>query len=1105
MASQMGNARWAEMMAVREIVAAWNAGGAVVEQARGALPALLLSMVREQGDWPLVVVVPDADSGDVVQEDLRAWGISDPLHFPPWDVMPSETEYPEFETLKERITVLRALHASGKEATPFLMIVPLGAFLQPTIPPSDLTHGEYAVRPGMETSLEALAGRLADAGFERVANIDGPGQFARRGGVVDVFPLCAESAYRIDFFGDEIDSIHVLDVVSQQSEQEVASCVLVDMSTATIRRSVREGATVSLLDYLPPSTRVAVMDPMRSRHHAELYWEGYANMPGLLFPLDEVMRKLSAYPTILFPKTDEESAAELWPGMCASLPSISVGSHSLARLGGSTEHALEVIEQWRKDAFSITVFCHNEAERHRCRDIFRSHAAALAEVVDFRIGGLSSGFEIPDAQWVVMGDHEIFHRYRDRRVIRKPTIRSSPIRDFTEIRPGDYVVHLLHGIGRNNGFIRLEQNGKEGDFLELLFDEGAKLFVPLSHIDMVQRYIGGGDTTPKLSRLGGKAWKRQKEHAEKAVRDVAADLLRVQAVRKNSAGIAFPADNEWQQSFEQSFLYSETEDQLSAIEALRADMSVPVPMDRLLCGDVGFGKTEVAIRAAFRAVNAGYQVAVLVPTTILAEQHFRSFSERMADYPVRVECLSRFRSGGNQREIIRHAAKGQVDILIGTHRLLSQDVQFQNLGLVVVDEEQRFGVEHKERLKALRAEIDVLTMTATPIPRTLHMGLLGLRDISTLTTPPQGRQPIRTHVVRFRDDIIRRGILRELARGGQVFFLHNRVRDIESIARLLRKTVPEARFGVAHGQMHEHELEDAMRGFINHDIDVLIATTIIESGLDIPNANTIFINNADCFGLSQLHQLRGRVGRYRNRAYAYFLTPSTRPINPVSQRRLDAIEEFAGLGSGFQLALRDLEIRGAGNILGLEQSGHIHQIGYELYCRLLERVTRELRGEKVEELEPVELALGVSAFLPESYVNLEEERVELYRDLAACATEDELSFLESRLRDRYGVPPESVLQLFADERFRQRARAVGINHIGKGSLERAVVIGFTEGAMERAVAVLRSYKEKRRAFTPLEGTRFRFGLGYYEEEWDGFEMALALKAIELLEDAGVRA
>ena len=660
---------------------------------------------------------------------------------------------------------------------------------------------------------------------------------------------------------------------------------------------------------------------------------------------------------------------------------------------------------------------------------------------------MQSGFRLVPDRIVLLSSGELFRRTD----LRRPSHRrlTRVIDSFLELREGDLVVHVGHGVARYRGLKLLEKNGQVEEHLELEFHGRTKLYVPTARIGLVQKYVGGAKSRPTLAKLGGRLWERQKDRVEEAVNDLAGDMLELQAARASRPGITFPPDTEWQREFDASFPYQETVDQLTTIDAIKRDMCQGRPMDRLLCGDVGYGKTELAMRAAFKTVDAGYQAAVLVPTTLLCEQHLRTFTERMAEFPFEIAALSRFATRRRQAEIIRRLEEGSIDVVVGTHRLAQPDVRFHNLGLVMIDEEQRFGVEVKERLKALRQIVDVLTMTATPIPRTLHMGLLGLRDISNLETPPEDRLAVETRVARFDPELIRPAVMRELNRGGQIFFVHNRVEDIEILARRLRQIVPEANMAVAHGQMHEDDLEQVMIGFLDRRYDLLLATTIIESGLDIPNANTMFIDEADRYGLADLHQLRGRVGRYKHRAYCYLLVDPNKSLSPSAAKRLRAIEEFSRLGAGFAIAMRDLEIRGAGNILGTEQSGHIATVGYELYCDLLEQAVRHLKQQPPKTSIEVDVDLPGEGYIPRSYVPDMRLKIDLYRRLARVSSRSELDDLTAELVDRFGQPPPLVRHLLELAAVRIAAHRWGITVDSPRGPVRGVCLFF--GPIDRAV------------------------------------------------------
>jgi transcription-repair coupling factor (superfamily II helicase) len=703
--------------------------------------------------------------------------------------------------------------------------------------------------------------------------------------------------------------------------------------------------------------------------------------------------------------------------------------NSLTRFEGKTAQAIGELCDAAQD-HRIYVFCDNEAERRRLVEILTEQAGQAPPSIEMPIGLLHRGFEWAPARTICVGHHEIFHRYHERRRIRR-VHAARPIESWLDLEPGDLVVHVVHGIARFIGVKTLDRAGTQeaDEFLTLEFDDHATLHVPVSQIDLVQKYVGAASVRPKLSKLGGTRWRKTTERVADSVSQLAASLLEVQAARETTEGTSYPADTAWQSEFEGSFLYEETEDQLTVADELKTDLQRSRPMDRLLCGDVGYGKTELAIRAAFKVVEYGKQVAVLVPTTVLAEQHYQTFRERLADYPFLIGCLSRFRTTAEQQRLVEDARKGRVDILIGTHRLLSKDVGFADLGLIIIDEEQRFGVEHKDRLKQLRHTVDALTMTATPIPRTLHMAMLGIRDISSLATPPLDRRAIATQIRPFDPKLIREAVLREMNRDGQVYFVHNYVRSIQRMADDVQRIVPEARVLIGHGQMKETALEKVMTAFVRHEADVLVATTIIESGIDIPRVNTIFINAADRFGLADLHQLRGRVGRSKHRAYCYLLLPRGRPLTPKAARRLKSIEEFSELGAGFRIAMRDLEIRGAGNILGPEQSGHIAAVGYEMYCQILDRAVRGLQGQPDAEPPRVQLELDVSGHIPEKYIASERARIDVYKRIVSCRTIDELSQVERDLIDAYGRLPAPVERLLELAEIRVRAAGWGIRSI----------------------------------------------------------------------------
>ncbi len=864
-----------------------------------------------------------------------------------------------------------------------LLVADLPSALGDLPSPRSLDENRLTLAVGDRADLPGLSRRLIDSRFERVAAVELPGEYAIRGGILDLFPPTADQPFRVELEGDVVDSIRTFDVATQGSLEKTGRLDACLLPAGAPDSSV-------LFDYLPAKVAVVLREPAEMDLRQPKWTEAFA--------------ALARRPVLTLSSLPQPDAENL------RIVSVQRFSGVLAQV----ERELEAVRRRR-----TVVFCANEGEERRLSEVVRTP-------VEIRRGRLAHGFIFEDLESAFIPNHELFNRYRLRRGARRADTR--PIDTLLEMEKGDIVVHLTHGIGRFAGIERR----KNQEYMVLEYSGGSRLLVPVTGLDLVQKYVGGAENPPPLSTLGGEAWSAAKLRAQKAVEKLAREMIQVQALREMEPGYAFPPDGDWQLEFEASFPYEETEDQLEVAGQIAADMHAPRPADRLVCGDVGYGKTELAMRAAFRAAAAGRQVAVLVPTTVLAQQHVQTFRERMADYPVRIEVLSRFRSKAEQKQVLRELAEGRVDVVIGTHRLVQPDVRFKDLGLVVIDEEQRFGVEQKEFLKRLRATVDVLTLTATPIPRTLHMALLGIRDISSLVTPPQDRLAIRTEIVPSDDRRIREAVLFELDRGGQVYFVHNRVHSIDQVARRLERLVPEARFGVGHGQMDEGELEETMIRFLERKIDVLVCTTIIESGLDIPNVNTIIIDQADMFGLADLHQLRGRVGRYKVQARCHLLLPSDRSIVPQARKRLKAIEEFSELGAGFKIALRDLEIRGVGNLLGREQHGHIAAVGYDLYCRLLEKAVKRAKKEAVPE--PLETAvdLGLDTYIPEEYVPDLRTRVEAYRRLTACRTEEELAAAEREVLDRFGKFPAPVANFIAALRVKIRASRWDFASVARG-------------------------------------------------------------------------
>jgi transcription-repair coupling factor (superfamily II helicase) len=972
-----------------EVVAALKAGNAAtLDGVWGSSCALVAASLVRRAPAPLVVVCPSIDDVDDFIDDLQLFSRIKPEKLQA-SAPVNGGQVTRDDAFGQRIRLLKFLQGPQP---PHLIVASIQSLLHPVPEQACLRQQTRTLSVGDEIEMRELARWLTENEFHGTSAVELPGEFSIRGGLIDIFAPDWDDPVRIEFFGDQVDSIRRFEVSTQRSLAKLDSVEMTVLEAGPKYRG-------HLADYLPPGSWFLLVEPEDLQEEGRSYLQRLEH-PENAHSVATVMEQVLRFPSV----TASAIAASSMETTCR------LKIESVERFSGDIGKVRDELDE-ASTGQDVFVVCQTEAEVRRLAEIFGSTRLAGEGKLHFPLGQLKHGFRLVPEGMALLSSGELFNRED----IRRPTGRrlSRVIDSFLELREGDLVVHLMHGIGRYRGMKLLEKDHQVEEHLELEFREGTKLYVPSSKIGLVQKYVGGTKSRPQLAKLGGRLWAKQKEAVENAVSDLAAEMLELQAVRAARPGIAFPADTEWQQEFDASFPYQETNDQLQAIEAIRHDMAQPRPMDRLLCGDVGFGKTELAMRAAFKAVDAGYQVAILVPTTVLSEQHLRTFSSRMAEFPFHIASLSRFATKKEQSDIIESLADGAVDIVVGTHRLAQPDVTFHNLGLVIIDEEQRFGVEIKERLKALRQIVDVLTMTATPIPRTLHMSLLGLRDISNLETAPEDRLAVETRVTRFDAELIRHAVLRELNRNGQIFFVHNRVNDIESLAIKLRQIVPEASLEIGHAQMPEHHLERVMLDFVNHRFDILLSTTIVESGLDIPNANTIFIDEADRYGLADLHQLRGRVGRYKHRAYCYLLVDPNKHIPPNAVRRLRAIEEFSDLGAGFALAMRDLEIRGAGNILGTEQSGHIAVVGYELYCQLLEHAVRQLRRLPPKTSVEVDIDLPCEAYLPRTYVPEMRMKIDLYRRLGRVTSNEELDDFRAELLDRFGPPPTEVERLLS--------------------------------------------------------------------------------------------
>lgn len=1030
----------------------------------------------------LVVVTDGLKKQEGFTQDLETWLGHKLNFFPAWEVLPHETRLPHADVIAERLETLVAL--SKKDPAP-VIVTTAAAMMQKTFTPGEIEGRSKSLAKGERIDPLDLVEWLEEQGYEPEAQVTQKGEIALRGGILDVFPLTSPWPVRLEFFGDELESLRTFDPHTQISREEIPNLTLAPAGElGFLKQQIANGAVTStLLDHLPENALLIVSEPDSVADHAISYERHACDSADFIVPWE----KLPTEKHTLWELRDEAeegedlpfSSLDPWRPLLTNIPDPQIAETQRREFFAQ-------LHRWLRQSCAVEVFCNNAGEQQRFSEIWREYGFEGDLSPDVVQGALGRGFLHEPARLVVVTDAEIFGRYKVQRPRRMKSPHAAATRsaldiDFSDLNPGDFVVHLQHGIGRFIGLQILpgSAGGEAGDGQECLVIEYApnefgqpapKLYVPVTEAHLVSKYVGTGKARPQLHTLGGTRWTKAKQQAEEAVRDLASELLSIQAARESQSGHAFPPDTPWQREFEASFLYEETPDQMRAIVAAKSDMESKKPMDRLICGDVGYGKTEVAIRAAFKSVMSGRQVAILVPTTVLAQQHFNTFRERMADYPIRVEQLSRFRTKKEQRKIIEELARGDVDIVVGTHRLIQPDVQFKELGLVVIDEEQRFGVMHKEKFKLLRKLVDVLTLSATPIPRTLYLALTGAREMSAIETPPQDRLPVETVVTQHDERLIRDAIQRELNREGQVYFLHNRVTDIHSVALRIRALVPDARIVVGHGQMDADELEDVMRTFINGEADVLVSTTIIESGIDIPNANTIIIDRADRFGLSDLYQLRGRVGRYKHQAYAYLLLPRHAALLSDVRKRISAIKQYSSLGSGFKIAMRDLEIRGAGNLLGPQQSGHITAVGFDLYCQLLKQSVASLKGEKVKprietqmrldflalnpgeessvaekpkkapkedlvinvpretatysgrrrklptESAPFEPIPRAPSYIPLKYIPDSQQRIEAYRKLAQTTDRDGLEALRKEWRDRFGkLPPPMELLLQVTE------------------------------------------------------------------------------------------
>lgn len=1011
--------------AINRVIDAFGASSQTqVYGVSGTARALILAAAFVSAPRPMVIITSGRDSIQQLQADLTAFlpGVA-VAELPPMDIITFTAAAKGVELAALRLDILSQL-ARGQR---LIVLASAEAAVQKVLSKRDFLNNRLLLKTGEVINRDEIIANLVRFGYERVDQVDSRGQLSVRGGIIDIFPINREVPVRLELFGDEIDSLREFDQLTQRS---LASIKQVDVLPLSEAEQVEKATT--FLSYLPDKANIIFDEPARIREEIGKLKKENPEIKNRIFDWQSLSAAAKAYNIFYFSLMLQKIPGTEPEGI------FGVNARSIAPFHRQMELFLDELSSWQsRDLYIVIYMTSREKALSLQKNLAQEGVVAvfsedLQEIaagrITITIGSLAAGFEFSSARVVAVTELDIFGRQKKRRLPR--AAKEQQITYFRDINIGDYVVHVNHGIGKYTGVETLEVGGVHKDYFRIRYAGDDKLYVPTDQVGLLQKYIGAEGEVPRLHRMGGTDWHKAKSRAKAAAADLAQDLVALYAARQIAQRPPFEPDNLWQTEFEDAFQFEETQDQIAAIAEIKGDMERNLPMDRLLCGDVGYGKTEVAIRAAFKAIMSGRQVAVLVPTTVLAQQHYQTFSHRFAGFAPVVDVVSRFRSPAEQREILKRVAAGQVDVLIGTHRILQSDVIFQDLGLLIVDEEQRFGVAQKERLKKIRTNVDVLTLTATPIPRTLHMSLVGVRDMSIIETPPEDRLPVQTYVVEYHEEIIRDAIRREMKRGGQVYFVYNRVQTIDKIAQRIGEMMPDARVKVGHGQMAEELLEQVMLDFYEGRFDILVCTSIIENGLDVPNANTIIVYDADRFGLSQLYQMRGRVGRSPRLAYAYFTYRPDKVLSEVAEKRLQAIKEFAELGAGFKIAMRDLEIRGAGNLLGSQQHGHIVSVGFEMYCRLLDEAVQELKGGQVIEPmpEPV-LEFNVDAYLDGDYINDAMHKIEIYQRIAAIRNEEHINDMVDELIDRFGDPTPPVLNLLAVARIKNLARQLGMRSI----------------------------------------------------------------------------
>lgn len=1056
----------------------------------GSSDSLLISDLFRKSNRPVFVLAENSKHAETLVEEIGSFvEKNDVLLYPSRDAIPYNMKSPFGPTVEARIRVLSTLLDGSKK----IVVAPYTTLLQKIPHRRTLFNKIIRIKPMDELSITTLAEWLNESGFKRESQVSDIGTYSVRGCIVDIYPFLGENPLRIEFWGDSVDSIRDFDVFTQRSLQFRQSVNIFPMKEFSFSEKKAETAiesmldfcdennedkmTVhklehqwkligdfegaewffhwfdlpygSILDYLTDNTIIVWNDVISldrrldeakqnyQRHLdrvADIYRPFLSNPDKLLFASRQIEEEISLFDTIYIDSIDTPPDTTFFNVNILEQPQFQRDFNAIN----------DNLSSYFKQNIRCILLSSNVGHAERIGEFFDENSANL----EIATGFLQKGFIIKDCGFLIYTEAQIYNSQSQPKTTRAKSKKNSvPIASFDSLTPQDYVVHEDHGIARFLRVERIKAGETQNDCMVLLFADNSKVYVPVEDFYKVQKYVGKDSAAPVLSKIGTSSWEKLKTRTRESLKEMAQELIDLYAKRQFLNGIKFQEDNLWQKEFEDSFIYSETPDQLKAIKDVKTDMESTKPMDRLVCGDVGFGKTEVAMRAAFKAVMSGYQVAVLAPTTILAAQHFSTFCERMADFPVKISMLSRFLKGKNQKPIVQNLEEGKVDILIGTHRILSSDIKFKKLGLLIIDEEQRFGVNHKEKLKQLRNDIDVLSMTATPIPRSLHMSLIGARDLSIINTPPRNRLPIETKVAEYHDELVKSAIEHELDRGGQLYFVNNRIKNLDILQDKIAQLVPQARVISAHGQMDEKLLEIIMKEFIAGRYDILLSTVIIENGLDIPNVNTIIVNRSDTLGLSQLYQLRGRVGRSSEQAYAYFLIPSFKQINEISLRRLKALEQYTDLGSGFQIAMRDLEIRGAGNILGTRQHGFIAAVGFELYCRLLQEAVNEIKGEKpVSRKQEVKIEINIDAYISSEYISDNSTRISIYQELSSVSSIEEIDAIEKDLSDRFGPLPECVNSLLKLMKIKVLAGNAGCSRVAVNKNDELVM--FFDGDQE---------------------------------------------------------